>query len=120
MFNLRPSQPAAGRIAAQDAVSRSISGDLVIIDVREAQEVAASGRAAGALHVPLTMLQRKCDPASADCVEGLTCDRPVAIYCASGGRSQMAAQMLRSMGYDEVYNIGGLGDWVAAGGTVTR
>jgi rhodanese-related sulfurtransferase len=32
----------------------------------------------------------------------------------------MAAQMLVGLGYVEVYNIGGLGDWQAAGGAVTR
>jgi len=42
------------------------------------------------------------------------------IYCASGGRSQMAVRMLRQMGLDEVYNLGGLGHWEMAGGAITR
>ncbi len=44
----------------------------------------------------------------------------VAVYCASGGRSQMAAQVLISLGYREVHNIGGLFDWQAAGGAISR
>ncbi len=108
------------KIAARDAVSRCSLGDLVVIDVREGAEVAATGKAAGALHVPLAALRMRCDPSSPECLAELSCDRPVALYCASGGRSHMAGQMLAGMGYREVYNIGGLGDWISAGGAVAR
>lgn len=114
----KPGGPA--RMAAHDAISRSGAGELVVIDVREGAEVAASGKASGALHVPLAVLRMKCDPASPECLAELSVETPVALYCASGGRSQMAAQMLAGLGYLEVYNIGGLGDWQAAGGAITR
>ena len=107
-------------MSARDAVSRSGAGDLLVIDVREGAEVAASGKARGALHVPLAVLRMKCDPASPECLAELSVDRPVALYCASGGRSQMAAHMLAGLGYREVYNIGGLDDWHAAGGAIAR
>jgi len=32
------------------------------------------------------------------------------LYCASGGRSSMAARLLKQAGYAEVVNAGGLGD----------
>ena len=112
-------KPAA-RLSAADAVARANSGDLIVIDVREMGEVAATGRANGALHVPLVTLKMKCDPSSPECLAELALDKPIAVYCASGGRSQMAMQMLTSMGYREVHNIGGLFDWQSAGGSVTR
>ena len=46
--------------------------------------------------------------------------KPVCVYCASGGRSGRAAQMLQQMGYDQVHNVGGLGDWIAGGGQVVK
>ena len=116
---LRPDRGAA-RIALDEAVRRAGDGTLVVIDVREAGEVAMTGKARGALHVPLGLVRLRCDPNAPDCPAGLGRDRAVALYCASGGRSQMAAQMLRDLGYAEVYNIGGLGDWIAAGGAVSR
>lgn len=113
-------KPSATSLSAQDALTRVKAKELILIDVRDGSEVSASGKAAGALHVPLAVLRMKCDPASPECLAELATDRPVALYCASGARSQMAARMLTEMGYGEVYNIGGLRDWHAAGGAIER
>ncbi len=113
-------KPATPRLSAAEAIVRVKAGELTLIDVRDGNELAASGRAEGALHVPLVTLKMKCDPSSPECLAELSVDTPVALYCASGARSQMAAQMLTAMGYREVHNIGGLYDWHAAGGPITR
>ena len=42
------------------------------------------------------------------------------VYCASGGRSALAGKVLKDMGYDRVFNIGGFKDWVEAGGEIDR
>lgn len=117
---LRPGASSVARITAREAIARAATGDLIVIDVRDGSEVAASGKAKGALHVPLAALRMRCDPNSPECLAELSLDTPVALYCASGARSQMAAQMLAQMGYGQVYNIGGLHDWHAAGGAITR
>lgn len=119
MFNfLRPASgqvkpPSVAELAA--AVSRK---EIVLIDVRELGEVQASGKAKGALHIPLGVLALKADPSAPDAL--LKPGLPVAVYCASGGRSGMAGQVLGRMGYAPVWNIGGLGDWQAGGGQVER
>ncbi|SOC08846.1 rhodanese-like domain-containing protein [Rhodobacter maris] len=124
MFNfLRPSGSGGAsveRIDPREAVSKVAKGEIVLIDVREGMELRASGKAKGALHVPMAALKMKCDPSSPECLKELSLDKPVALYCASGARSQGAAQMLATMGYKHVYNIGGLHDWHAAGGLVVR
>lgn len=117
MLNFFKSAP---RLTAAEAVSRVRAGNLTLIDVRDPGELAATGRAEGALHVPLAVLRMKCDPASPECLPELSTGKPIAVYCASGGRSQMAAQVLTSLGYREVHNIGGLFDWQSAGGAVSR
>ncbi len=117
---IRSLTSGAPGLSPKDAVARAAAGELTVIDVRDGSEIAASGKAAGALHVPLAVLRMKCDPSSPECLAELSCERPVALYCASGARSQMAAQMLAQLGYREVYNLGGFGDWRAAGGAVTR
>ena len=117
---LRP--PANARVQPIDpreAVRRAGAGEITVIDVRDGAEL-AMGRAEGALHVPLMALKMKCDPSSPECLAALDVEKPVALYCASGARSRMAGQMLADMGYAEVYNIGGLGDWHAGGGRVVR
>ena len=115
MFNFFKSASPAG-LSLQDAVSLAAAGGLTLIDVRELAELKGSGKAKGALHIPLSLVPLKADPKSAECPKGMSCDGPIAVYCASGGRSGMAAGALRKMGYTNVHNIGGFGDWVAAGG----
>ena len=117
---LRPGGSSVSRIAAKDAIARAAKGELLVIDIRDGSEIAASGKAKGALHVPLAAFKMRCDPSSPECLAELSLEKPVALYCASGARSQMAAQMMAQMGYKEVYNLGGLYDWHAAGGEITR
>ncbi len=113
---LRPAAPVA--LTVQDVQDRQAKGDLVLVDVREVAEVKASGKAKGALNIPLSVLGLKANPAMGDCQ--LNPHQAVAVYCASGGRSAMAAQSLAQMGYGEVHNLGGFGDWVRSGGQVER
>ena len=104
-------RPTIAEVADQVAQCR-----MLLIDVREVAEARASGVAQGATLIPLSLLPLRCDPRQPGCElpQGL----PVAVYCASGGRSGMAAEALTRMGYGPVVNLGGLRDWAAGGGTV--
>lgn len=118
-FGGRPARPARQGLSATDAVQKAKAGEIQIIDVRGHDEIARSGKAAQAIHIPLMLLQSQADPRHPEFHPELTTDKPVAVYCASGARSNMAAQILRQFGFTEVHNIGGLGDWVAAGGELS-
>ena len=119
MFSfLKPTGPRVEAIAPADAVAKVASGELVLIDVREGMELRASGKAKGALHVPLMVLASKADPRHPEHLKALSPDQAVALYCASGARSQMAGQMLLRLGYAKVYNLGSLREWHAGGGAV--
>ncbi|GHG87485.1 rhodanese-like domain-containing protein [Pseudodonghicola xiamenensis] len=103
-----------------EAVAGAKTGNVIVIDVRDQGEVALSGKAKGALHLPLMRLQDLADPRHPDFCGKLTPDCKIACYCASGGRSGRAVQILERLGYSNVSNIGGLGHWVRAGGQVER
>jgi rhodanese-related sulfurtransferase len=48
-------------------------------------------------------------------------DRPIAVYCAAGGRSADAMAFLAKAGYREVYNLrGGFYGWEDAGNSVSN
>jgi rhodanese-related sulfurtransferase len=111
-------KPAAS--PATDIVAQVAAGAVILIDIREPSEIRASGMAAGAIAIPLSLLRLKADPSSPDHDARLSPDAPVALYCASGARAAMASQTLRQFGYRDVTNLGGLSDWQRAGGTVTR
>ncbi len=75
----------------------------LLIDVRTASEFAV-GHIEGARNIPVGELAKH----SGDL--GLKA-RGVIVYCASGARSAMAKRTLRSAGFQEVYNLGGMSNW---------
>jgi rhodanese-related sulfurtransferase len=115
MFNFVSRTAPTGPTAA-DFIEKP-DGTLVI-DVREHGEVTMSGKAKGAVHIPLMMLQFRADPAHPDFEPLLDRDARIGVYCASGGRSASAKTILERLGYSDVHNIGGLGHWVQAGGAL--
>ena len=90
----------------------------LLLDVRDAPELDKAGRADGSHHIPRGMLEFRADPDSPYHDPALLHDRHIVLYCASGGRAALAGKLLKDMGFAHVYNIGGLKDWVAAGGAV--
>lgn len=118
MFGFR--RQTAPALPVSDAVARVQAGEMVLIDVRDHAELAQSGKAKGALHIPLMRLPMMADPRHPDFDKRLAGDKPIALYCASGARSGMAVNILQKLGYGEVHNLGGLQHWAAAGGPIAR
>ena len=117
MFGFMRAAPA---VDYSDILPRIASGDISLIDVREAGELAMTGRAQGAINIPLMRLPMMADPCHPDCHPALMPEKPVALYCASGARSAQGKMLLERMGYTQVTNLGGLHDWARAGGAVER
>jgi len=102
----------------EDAVAMIRDENAVLLDVRDGPEVEKSGLAAGAIHISRGMLEFRADAATPFHHKALDKGRPVLIYCASGGRAALAGKLLIEMGYERVFNLGGLKDWADAGGDV--
>jgi rhodanese-related sulfurtransferase len=92
--------------------------DAVVVDVRDGTEVAATGKVAGAIHVPRGMIEFRADPLSPLHHDALRPDRAVILYCAAGFRAALAGKTLLDMGYQAVFNLGGLPEWIYDGGAV--
>ena len=98
-----------------DVVATEIENGAVLVDLREADEVAA-GMIPSAIHIPRGMLEFRADPTSPYHDERLAPDKRVLLHCASGGRSALGASALKSLGYDNVAHLdGGFGAWKDAG-----
>lgn len=100
------------------AIEMATKGQIVLLDVRETGELASSGTAKGAVHIPLGLLPLKADPKAPDFDKRLA-GKPVAVFCAAGARAGRAVSLLQQFGHEAV-NIGGFGDWCACGGPVQR
>ena len=77
---------AVPKISGKEAQEMVAKGAL-LVDVRDGTEVAATGKAAGAVHVPRGSLEFKADPESPGHDKNFSKDRPVILHCASGGRA---------------------------------
>jgi rhodanese-related sulfurtransferase len=94
----------------------------VLVDVREPAEF-ATGHIEGAINIPRGVLEFEIQ-ASAE-LDNLTDpalaarDRPLVLYCRSGGRTALAAESLGRMGFTRVASLaGGIGAWRDGGGAV--
>lgn len=117
---LAAANAAVPRISPQETQSLLGSGDVLLVDVRDAPELEVSGKIKGATHVSRGMLEFRADPASPFHDPNFTPDRTVIVYCASGGRSALAGKTLLDLGYRDVRNLGGFKDWADSGGEVER
>lgn len=115
---LAAANAAVPRIAAGEAKALAAQPQVVLLDVRDAAEVKASGKARGALAVSRGLLEFRADPQSPLHDAAFDRAKTIIVYCASGGRSALAGKTLKDMGYQDVRNLGGFKDWVEAGGEV--
>ncbi|MBT8170444.1 rhodanese-like domain-containing protein [Falsiruegeria litorea] len=116
MFNLKALFGTG--LDAADAIEKHRNGTITVVEVRDLTEVRTSGLARGALHIPLSSLQKKADPKNPEFITDLHANACIALYCASGARSMAGKRILKKLGYQNVHNIGGLDHWRRAGGVV--
>jgi rhodanese-related sulfurtransferase len=112
---LTAANAAVPRITASDLRDRMLRGEILVVDVRDSAELKDSGKIRGALHVTRGMLEFRADPESPYYNPQFRKDRPVALYCASGGRSALAGKTLKDFGYQQVVNAGAFKDLVESG-----
>lgn len=88
---------------AQEFMAKKGADAYQLLDVRQPAEY-GNGHLAGAILIPLKELP--------DRLSELEKEKPLIVYCAIGGRSKMAAQLLSGYGFDNVYNMtGGIKAW---------
>lgn len=90
-------------ISASQAKDMMEQEDVVIIDVREEDEY-KQGHIKNAVLIPLNTIDEN-NPQLPDKNQTLL------IYCRSGNRSAKAAKKFIKLGYQNVYDFGGIIDW---------
>jgi rhodanese-related sulfurtransferase len=82
-------------------------GDIQLVDCREPYEWRA-GRVEGAIHIPLNDIM-------AGAGSDLDHDKPIAVICRSGNRSELATMMFLARGFKASNVQGGMEAWAAEG-----
>lgn len=98
-----------GQLAPTRAIQMLNHDNAVFLDVRSDSEF-GSGHLANARHIPLDALKDRAGEISK------LKNKPVIAYCQNGQRSNRASSLLKSQGFERVYNLaGGMTAWENAG-----
>ena len=92
------------KISAEEAYEMMASQEVVVVDVRT-QEEYDGGHIENAVLVPNESIVSEMPEALPDK------EATLLIYCRSGRRSKDAAEKLLKLGYQSVYDFGGVIDW---------
>ena len=101
-----------------DTANEMILNGAYIVDVREESEVAQSGKIKDAIHIPRGLIEFQLSAESTTNPLNIKKDSDILIYCAAGIRAALAAKTLQDLGFKNVYNLGGLSEWVSSGGAI--
>ena len=106
------------RLAYEETCNMLKKPNTFIIDVREESEVANFGLIKNAIHIPRGLIEFKIELNSSNNPAGINNDSNLLFYCAGGYRSALAANTVKSLGFINVFNIGGFGEWVSHNGPI--
>jgi rhodanese-related sulfurtransferase len=107
-------------ISPADANALTGNSEIVFLDVREPGELQENGKIEGAVHTPRGMLEFQADPDSPYHNAAIDGSKKIVVYCATGGRSALAARTLVDMGFADICHVaGGMNAWKEAGNPVT-
>ena len=101
-----------------DTANEMILNGAYIVDVREESEVAQSGKITDAIHIPRGLIEFQLSAESTTNPLNIKKDSDILIYCAAGIRAALAAKTLQDLGFENVFNLGGLSEWVSSGGAI--
>lgn len=103
-------------LSPNEVAREMAGGEAVLIDLREPNERSENGSIPGAIHAPRGMLEFYADPTSPYHRPEFDPSHRTILHCASGGRSALAADTLRQLGYSNVAHLdGGLNAWKETG-----
>ncbi len=97
---------SCGSIAPSEKIKEWVHRGALIVDVRTPQEFAA-GNISGSVNIPLAEIENRLDEFGSK-------NGYIIVYCRTGNRSGRAEAFLKSQGYINVINGGGLQDMLKA------
>lgn len=103
-------------LTADDVAAELAAGDALLVDLREEDERTRVGTIPEAISAPRGMLEFWADPTSPYHRPEFDPQARIILVCASGGRSALAADTLRMLGFGRIAHLdGGVKAWIASG-----
>ena len=108
-------------VQIKDALSLVGNRETVFVDLRDSAELCRDGKIPGAVNVNRGTLKFALDPTSPSHNSVFSSGKKIVLYCATGGRSALAADTAQQMGLQKVARLGGgFKAWAEADGAVEK
>ena len=108
------------KIDVKQGIERHKSGNSVFIDVRDSADIASTGTIEGALKIPRGFIEFAADEATPFHNKALEKEKEIILVCGAGGMAALTGKTLIEMGYKNIKNVGGIGDWIKAEGPLGK
>ena len=102
-----PAVSQVNKVTNQELVKLMENDDLQLVDVRTPEET-SEGMIEGAQNIDFRKDDFKAN------ISKLDKSKPIAVYCGAGGRSGKTSELLKELGFEEIYDLtGGFNLWEA-------
>lgn len=108
------------KIDVIEAIQKHKTKSSIFIDVRDSADIAKTGTILGGLTIPRGLIEFVADEATPLYNKTLQKDVEIILICGVGGQAALAGKTLKEMGYSNVLNVGGIGNWEKNGGPMSK
>ena len=117
---LKEANALVKKIDVKTGIDRHKSGEAIFIDVRDSADIASTGTIQGSLQIPRGFIEFAADESTTFHNKNLSKDKEIILVCGAGGMASLTGKTLIEMGYKNVKNVGGIGDWIQAEGPIEK
>ena len=108
------------KISINSAIEKHSSNSATFIDVRDSAEIDKTGTIKNALRIPRGMIEFIADDSTAIYNPKLKKEDEIILICGAGGQAALTGKTMKEMGYQNVKNAGGIGDWEKNNGPMDK
>ena len=108
------------KIDVIEAIQKHKTKSSIFIDVRDSADITKTGTILGGLTIPRGLIEFVADEATPLYNKILQKDVEIILICGVGGQAALAGKTLKEMGYSNVLNVGGIGNWEKNGGPMSK
>ena len=108
---LKEANEIVEKIDTLDAIKKHGSNETIFIDVRDSGDIQKTGTIKDALTIPRGFIEFAADDQTPYFNTKLNKSSEIILVCGAGGQAALSGKTLIEMGYSNVKNVGGIGDW---------
>ena len=108
------------KIDTNEAIEKHKSNSAIFVDVRDSAEIDKTGTIKNALRIPRGMIEFIADDSTAIYNPNLKKESEIILICGAGGQAALTGKTMKEMGYQNVKNAGGIGDWEKNNGPMEK